>query len=149
MTEQQLARLQGGYYLATGLWPLIHMKSFLAVTGPKRDLWLVRTVGILVSCIGGHLLQSAKKESSAGNAKSLAVSSAAGLGAVDTWYSARGVISPIYLLDTAVEAALIALWARAPHQGRTRPSLAAGLSRNSEPVADITGQTRAVGGLLS
>jgi hypothetical protein len=119
MTEQQLARLQGGYYLATGLWPLIHMKSFVAVTGPKRDLWLVRTVGILVSCIGGHLLQSAKNESSAADAKSLAVSSAAGLGAIDTWYTAKGEISPVYLMDTAVEAALIALWSRAPRQRRT------------------------------
>jgi hypothetical protein len=77
MTEQQLMCLQGGDYLATGLWPLIHMKSFVAVTGPKRDLWLVRTVGILVSCIGGHFLQSAKTQPSARDAKYLAISSAA------------------------------------------------------------------------
>jgi hypothetical protein len=119
MTEQQLMRLQGAYYLATGIWPLIHMKSFVAVTGPKRDLWLVRTVGILVSCIGGHFLQSAKNRSSAGDAKSLAISSAAGLAAIDTWYTAKGVISPIYLMDTAVETALIALWSSASRRRTT------------------------------
>jgi hypothetical protein len=119
MTHQQMARLQGGYYLATGLWPLIHMKSFLAVTGPKKDLWLVRTVGILVSCMGGHLLQCARSQPAAQNARSLAVSAAIGLGAVDTWYSARRVISPVYLLDSAAEAVLIALWSGI-NRGRTR-----------------------------
>jgi hypothetical protein len=110
MNNQQLARLQGCYFLATGLWPLVHMKSFLAVTGPKKDLWLVKTVGVLVACIGGHLLHSSRNQRAAENAKPLAMGSAAALGGVDTWYSARGVIPPVYLLDSAAEAALIALW---------------------------------------
>jgi hypothetical protein len=33
-----LAGLQGAYFLVTGVWPLVHMPSFLAVTGPKTDL---------------------------------------------------------------------------------------------------------------
>ena len=38
-------------YLATGLWPLFNIESFQQVTGPKTDLWLVRTVGVLVDLI--------------------------------------------------------------------------------------------------
>lgn len=44
-----LAFLQGTYYLLTGVWPFASMGTFLAVTGPKTDLWLVRTVGALVA----------------------------------------------------------------------------------------------------
>jgi hypothetical protein len=39
---------QGTYYAATGLWPILWMRSFEAVTGPKQDHWLVKTVGALV-----------------------------------------------------------------------------------------------------
>lgn len=34
---------QGSYYFITAVWPLAHMRSFLAVTGPKTDLWLMGT----------------------------------------------------------------------------------------------------------
>lgn len=30
--------VQGTFYLATGIWPLVHIESFVAVTGPKTDL---------------------------------------------------------------------------------------------------------------
>ena len=49
MTPATLAHAQGGYYAITGVWPLVHMRSFEAVTGPKQDHWLVHTVaGLLV-----------------------------------------------------------------------------------------------------
>ena len=47
-----LCLVQGIYYTLTGVWPLVHVRSFLAVTGPKTDLWLVKTVGVLVAVIG-------------------------------------------------------------------------------------------------
>ena len=48
----KLALLQGIFYVATGVWPLIDIVSFQVVTGPKTDLWLVKTVGVLVTVIG-------------------------------------------------------------------------------------------------
>lgn len=39
---------QATYTLLTGLWPLVHISSFLRVTGPKTDIWLVKTVGALL-----------------------------------------------------------------------------------------------------
>src|SRR5947208_2053294 len=50
-----IALIQAVYFLFTGLWPILHIRSFMKVTGPKQDLWLVRTVGVLVTVIGMSL----------------------------------------------------------------------------------------------
>ncbi|HEX9400403.1 MAG TPA: hypothetical protein VF912_09860 [Anaeromyxobacter sp.] len=105
-----LAWGQGLYWAAAGAWPLVHMPSFEAVTGPKRERWLVRTVGVLVLAIGGALALAARRRRVTPELRLLAAGSAAGLGAIDTWYAARRRISPIYLGDAALEAALVAGW---------------------------------------
>src|SRR5690606_41475940 len=51
-----LLRLQSIYFLAMGVWPLISLSTFLKVTGSKNDLWLVKTVGVLILVIGLALL---------------------------------------------------------------------------------------------
>ena len=48
----RLARLQAVFYIVTGVWPIVSMRSFEAITGPKVDRWLVKTVGALVAVIG-------------------------------------------------------------------------------------------------
>ena len=108
----RLALTQGAYYLLTGLWALVHIRSFQAVTGPKTDLWLVKTVGVLVSVIGGTLISGGARRRISPELKLLASSSAAGLGAIDTVYAAKGRIAPIYLADAVVEAILLMLWLR-------------------------------------
>ncbi len=35
-----VALAQAVLYVATGVWPLVHMRSFEAVTGRKRERWL-------------------------------------------------------------------------------------------------------------
>ncbi|VTR52312.1 Uncharacterised protein [Sphingobacterium thalpophilum] len=47
-----IQKIQGIYYCLTGIWPVIHISSFMAVTGPKTDLWLVKMVGLLSLAIG-------------------------------------------------------------------------------------------------
>lgn len=42
----------GGYYVATGVAPFVSRRAFEAVTGPKREWWLVQTVGALVTAAG-------------------------------------------------------------------------------------------------
>jgi hypothetical protein len=101
--------LQGVYFLATGVWPLVSMRTFEAVTGPKVDRWLVKTVGVLVAVIGASLLADARRPSR--GSTMLGVGSAVALGGVDVVYSLRARISRIYLLDAVVEIVLVALWA--------------------------------------
>ena len=105
------AATQGSYFLLTGVWPLLHMRSFLAVTGPKTDLWLVETVGVLVAAIGAGLLLSAARGLQVFELALIAVLAALGLAAIDIIYVTRGVIAKIYLADAILEAILIIAWA--------------------------------------
>jgi hypothetical protein len=106
--ERALLGTQGAYFALTGIWPLLHMRSFEAVTGPKADRWLVKTVGLTIACIGGTLLAAARNDRVTPEIRGLAAGSAAALACIDIFYSAVGRISPIYLADAAVEAGLIA-----------------------------------------
>jgi hypothetical protein len=94
--------------MTSGLWSILHMRSFEAVTGPKRDKWLVKTVGALITAIGSTLLFSAAREPESETARNLGMSTALALIAIDSIYSIRGTIPKIYLMDAAVEAALMA-----------------------------------------
>src|SRR3954468_1197330 len=105
-----VALTQGVYFAATGIWPLLDMRSFEKVTGPKADKWLGRTVGALVAVIGGALVSAAVRRSVTNEIAGLAVGSAAGLAAIDVVYATSGRISKIYLCDAAAEAILIGAW---------------------------------------
>jgi hypothetical protein len=104
-----MAAGQGSYYLTSGVWPLLHMPSFEFVTGPKRDRWLVKTVGVLVAISGTVQLRAAGREVS-DDVRLLSVGSAVGLAAIDIVYWRKGVISAVYLLDAAAELALVGGW---------------------------------------
>ena len=108
----RLARLQAIFYIATGVWPFVSMRSFEAVTGPKVDRWLVKTVGALVAVIGGALALASRRRQLAPEVVLVAAGSAAALAAIDTVYVTKGRISPVYLLDAAAEIGLVAGWAR-------------------------------------
>src|SRR5207245_10216197 len=114
-----LSLAQGTYYLMTGVWPLISMRTFEAVTGPKTDHWLVKTIGVLVAVIGAVLLLAGFRSQFNLEIVVLAVASALGLTGIDIWYVARKVIPPIYLLDAVAELLLVALWIIAV--GRSEP----------------------------
>jgi hypothetical protein len=104
------ATVQGIYFLATGLWPIVHRRSFEAVTGPKREGWLVNTVGVLAAAMGVSLLAAAREGRVSRPIQVLGVGSALAFAGVDVWYAARRRISPVYLVDAAAELALAAAW---------------------------------------
>src|SRR5215210_2787652 len=91
--------IQGTYTFVTAVWPLIHIQSFMYVTGPKTDIWLVKTVAVLLIPISlcflsnvfvkGHLLPLAL----------VALTSCAGLIFIDFYYTAHNVIRWIYKVD--------------------------------------------------
>jgi hypothetical protein len=99
---------QGGYYVVTGLAPFVSRRAFESVTGPKTEWWLVQTVGVLVTVVGGVLLSAVRSERITPELRGLAAGCAAGLAAIDIAHVARGRIAPTYLLDAAAQAAALA-----------------------------------------
>jgi hypothetical protein len=106
-----LALGQGVFFAATGLWPIAHLRSFEAVTGPKPEGWLVKTVGALLVATGGALARASRGPLSRDWAV-LGAGSAVALAAVDLWYAGvRRRISPVYLLDAPLELLFAIGWA--------------------------------------
>jgi hypothetical protein len=106
----KVALIQGVFYLATGLWPLVDIQSFQLVTGPKTDLWLVKTVGLLVSVVGAALISASRQRRITPEVALLAVGSALSLATIDVVYALSGRISAVYLGDAVVEIGLALLW---------------------------------------
>ena len=111
MTARHVASVQAAFYVGTGVWPLLHRRSFEQVTGPKTDFWLAQTVGLTVAAIGIGLAQAVSRSRGVpAELRTVAATSAAGLALVDLSFVARGRISKIYLADAAAEVALVAGW---------------------------------------
>ncbi len=104
------AWLQGVFYTVSGIWPLVDIDSFQFVTGPKVDLWLVRTVGLLLAVLGLALLRAARGRRVSSDLILVAAGQALALAVIDVVYVTAGRISPIYLLDAAAELVLVAGW---------------------------------------
>jgi hypothetical protein len=102
---------QSTYYLLTGIWPVIHLRSFMAVTGPKTDIWLVKMVALLTIAVGIQMLADLNTKQSS---LRLPVAAALSFLVIDTYYALKGMISKIYLGDAAVQLvfvlALTLLW---------------------------------------
>lgn len=94
------------------------MRSFVAVTGPKTDYWLVRTVGALLAVIGGGLLLASRRNPIPPEIVLIGAVVPVALAVVDLVSVALQVISPIYLADAAVELVIAGLWSRVAWQHR-------------------------------
>lgn len=106
-----LAWVQCVYFVLTGIWPLLSIRTFMLVTGPKHDTWLVQTVGVLITAIGTAIGIAAWRGHLSPEIIALAMLSAIGLTGVDIVFVARGTIARIYLLDAAAEVVLLIAWA--------------------------------------
>jgi hypothetical protein len=82
----------------------------MAVTGPKTDLWLVKTVGALLIPISltmaFHLIIKADWRPVA----LLGITSNLAFMSIDIYYSLTDTISDIYLADAAVQLCLLIGW---------------------------------------
>ena len=86
------------------------MKTFLMITGPKTDLWLVKTVGLTLAVIGAVLVYAFASAAVNPPVVFLAIGAALSLTIVEIVYVAKRVISVIYLGDAAAEFILIIWW---------------------------------------
>jgi hypothetical protein len=122
--------IQGPIYIASGLWPILHLRSFEKVTGPKFDGWLVKTVGGLLAVTGASLIAGGVRQRPARAVRVLGIGTAAVLGLIDVVFASRGRISRVYLADAALQAGIVAAWLvglslRRPLQpARERPAVA-------------------------
>ncbi|SFN41891.1 hypothetical protein SAMN05421594_2707 [Chryseobacterium oleae] len=98
------------YYFLTALWPLIHIESFLTVTGKKTDIWLVKTVGIILlpyCLLLIYLTFSSKKNFVMVLTLMLGC---LGLLFVDLYYYFRNIIKWVYLIDGFFQLLFFTYW---------------------------------------
>jgi energy-converting hydrogenase Eha subunit E len=97
---------QGVYYLLTGIWPLVSMSTFEAISGPKTDDWLVKMVGLLAATIGTTLLLGVRLPAPRSQVIALALLSTVSFASIDLVYGLSGRISAVYLADAVIEIVL-------------------------------------------
>jgi len=105
-----LAAFQAAYFVASGIWPIVHRTSFERLTGRKHDFWLVRTVGGLAAATGGALAIAAARGRRQQETSALALASGLVFLVADV-RAARGY-SRIYLGDAALQLAFAPTWIR-------------------------------------
>ena len=111
-SHSMAARSQGAFYVASGLWPLVHRRSFEAVFGPKQDYWLAATVALLLVGIGTVQAMAPSTPDGLTSARRIGTGTAAALASVDLVNVSRGRISRMYLFDAAAELGWLWVWAR-------------------------------------
>jgi hypothetical protein len=116
--ERRLALAHGVFNVLGGLWPLVSMRTFELVSGPKVDRWLVRTVSGLMVANGLVQVGAARSGEGLRQARQVGLGTAGVLALVDVVYVAAGRISRVYLVDAAMESAWVTAWATARARAR-------------------------------
>ena len=107
MSRSYVYLAQAIYYGITGLWPVLHITSFIFVTGPKTDIWLVKMVGLLTIAIAITLFSSYKRPGS--TIRTLSIASALAYASIDVIYYFNGPLNIVYLIDAVVEMIIVLL----------------------------------------
>lgn len=93
--------VQGLYYVVTGLWPFLHLRSFLWVVGPKLDRFQLSVTAALIVAIGTSLLAAAVRSRPSASAAVLSIGSALAFIAVDLRF--RPILRAPNWVDFALE----------------------------------------------
>jgi len=102
--------VQSLYYFVTGVWALLDIHSFMIVTGPKTDVWLVKTISVLLVAISLPLFANLFIKTNRWPVIFLASSCSIFLAAIDFYYSGRHVISSVYSIDGIIQNLLFLGW---------------------------------------
>ena len=117
---RSLLWVQASYTMITAIWPLVDIDSFMAVTGPKHDVWLVKTVGALLIPVAACLYSFLFIRTDRKPAIILGSLTALAFICIDFYYAAiTDVIADIYLADGVVELIFLAVWIYLIMQRRT------------------------------
>jgi hypothetical protein len=102
--------IQGVYTFITAVWPLVHIESFMAVTGYKTDVWLVKTVGALLIPVSVCMLMHLFIDTDHRPAFALAALTSVAFICIDFYYALNDVISDIYLADGILQICFLLVW---------------------------------------
>lgn len=117
----KIALAHGGYLLAMGLWPLLHLRSFEKATGPKLEGWLTKGMGAMMANIGGALLYASKRREVQPAVRLLGASTALTFAAMDFYYAGpRRRVSPVYLVNGLIQLGFAATWLGSEVRDRVR-----------------------------
>ncbi|MGP4002235.1 hypothetical protein [Streptomyces sp. 8N706] len=132
MNPVRVARAQGVFNVASGAWPLLDLRGFERVFGPRRmkaeQDWLVRTVSGLLVSTGWSQLASCSAPACLVQARRAGLGTALTLLAVDVVYVPAGQARRSHLLDALVEAGWLLAWWRAGRLTRTGTRYEGGLA---------------------
>ncbi|MBA3463172.1 MAG: hypothetical protein H0T46_24665 [Deltaproteobacteria bacterium] len=105
---------QGVFYVVTGLWPIIHLRSFEAVTGRKKEGWLAKSMGGLIAAVGAALIAGSLEKRESAALRVLGMGSAIALGVADLVFAKQQKThnrhQKAYYADAAAEGAALAGW---------------------------------------
>jgi hypothetical protein len=102
--------IQGIYTTITALLAIVDIDSFMKVTGPKNDIWLVKTVSVILLAVGLTFLVHAFQQKISLAAITLALSTSLGLAIIDFHYVSEGVISRVYAADGIIQIIFFIIW---------------------------------------
>src|SRR5687768_12264116 len=90
---------QSLYSLVTAGWALVDIESFMNITGPKTDIWLVKTVSVLLIPISLCFIVSALVKSHPLPVIIMGLTFSAGLASIDFYYTTNETIKWVYAAD--------------------------------------------------
>ncbi|HXR84668.1 MAG TPA: hypothetical protein VN722_10185 [Hanamia sp.] len=102
--------IQSIYYFLTAAWGLFDIQSFMQLTGPKTDVWLVKTVSLLLLAISFSFIANLFTKTHPLPVAILAIACCLFLAAIDFYYSTKKIISFIYAIDGIIEIILLSFW---------------------------------------
>jgi hypothetical protein len=107
---RSLLWIQGLYILATAVWPLVSIKTFMEVTGPKTDIWLVKTVAVLLIPIAACFLFNTFTRRPHVSVMVVGLTVSAGLSIIDFYYTYTDTIKWVYAVDGCIELIFLVAW---------------------------------------
>lgn len=92
------------------MWGLLDIVSFMAVTGLKVDIWLVKTVSALLVAVSLNWLYALFTGKTEQGTVILAGSTSLALLCIELYYGLNDVISPVYLADALLQFIFLGIW---------------------------------------
>jgi hypothetical protein len=102
--------VQATYTFITAVWPIVHIQSFMDVSGYKRDVWLVKTVAAILIPVALCLMTYRYIHTDRRPALVLGGLLAFAFIIIDFYYSLTDVIADVYMVDGFVQIAFLSCW---------------------------------------